>query len=73
MCHHIEPIDYDELGEALSRWNLGGRALTQRRPAPPDAYPGSKVAVVVPAYDKALQAAGCFCWQASPRKVASLS
>ncbi len=57
MCHHIEPIDYDELGEALARWNLGGRALTQRRSAPPDAYPGSKVAVALPVYDKGLQAA----------------
>lgn len=57
MCHHIEPIDLDELGEALSRWNLGGRALTRRRAAPPDAYPGNQVAVAVPTYDKGLQAA----------------
>lgn len=57
MCHHIEPIDLDELGEALSRWNLGGRALTRRRGAPPDAYPGNQVAVAVPTYDKGLQAA----------------
>lgn len=57
MCHHIEPIDYNELGEALSRWNTGSRAFAQRRPAPPGAYPGSKVAVAVPAYNKDLQAA----------------
>ena len=54
MCHHFEALTEEELTRALDALEETGRAVvagdgTLQRPQAPDVWPGSKVAVLVPA------------------------